>query len=61
MSGGTNEALVLDALSLLDDIEVLKAHTGGAAAADYRRPERLPASREIRGLPVEDRIVTPPG
>ena len=60
MSGGGNEALILDSISLLDDIEVLKAYT------ETQRQQIISDLKqagitEIRGLPVEDRIVTASG
>jgi hypothetical protein len=55
-----NEAMVLDAISLLDDIEVLKAHSE-AQRKQIIADLKAAGLTEIRGLPVEDRIVTSPG
>jgi hypothetical protein len=59
-SGGGNEALIQDAISLLDDIEVLKAYSESQRQqiiADLKGA----GITMIRGLPVEDRIVTSSG
>jgi hypothetical protein len=56
----SNEAMVMDAISLLDDIEVLKAYSESQRKqiiADLKGA----GITEIRGLPVEDRIVTSSG
>lgn len=59
-TGGGNEAMVMDAVSLLDDIEVLKVYN------ESQRKTLINDLKEagitmIRGLPVEDRIVTSSG
>lgn len=56
-SGSGNEAMISDGISLLDDIEVLKAYSETQRQqiiADLKHA----GITEIRGLPVEDRIVT---
>ena len=60
MSESGNETLILDGISLLDDIEVIKAHT------ETQRQQiiadlKAAGITEIRGLAVEDRIVTASG
>jgi hypothetical protein len=56
-TGGGNEAMISDAVSLLDDIEVLKAYSStqrNQIIADLKAA----GITEIRGLPVEERVVT---
>jgi hypothetical protein len=56
-SGGGNEMMVPDAISLLDDIEVLKAYSETQRQKIIKDLKGFGIT-EIRGLPVEDRIVT---
>lgn len=55
-----NEIMIPDAVSLLDDIEVLKAYSETQRQSIIKDLKALGIT-EIRGLPVEERIVTNAG
>lgn len=56
-TGGSNEAMIPDAVTLLDDVELIKAYSE-AQRKQIIKDLKDAGVTEIRGLPVEDRIIT---
>lgn len=56
-SDSSNETLIENAMSILDSVEVIRAHAGAAQRAEIIKQLHEIGIDEIRGVPVEQRVV----